>query len=314
MKRIFAVCLLVFTSFAVFAEEESIELRVMSKNILFTNKSTASQKALIESIRKADIVGCQELNFIKAWGIAKKAGYKYFTQSGLKVIFSKYPIIERGYMREGIKVELPNGKQVWVFNLHLPPSPYGPYELNQITGIFGGQIFDPTNEQQVEALVERQRKTRIDAYEGRRFAKAYKKAKEDNIPIFVTGDFNEPSHLDWTEDAVEAGMFPVVLPWPASIRMAEWGFKDSFRVLNPDPVAVPGFTWTCDPDQQTNKNAKGETITEPFDRIDFVYYQGEGVTPLSVTIFGPEGDERCDEVIPGHASDHRSVMTIFEIK
>ena len=58
-----------------------------------------------------------------------------------------------------------------------------------------------------------------------------------------------------------------VVDWPVSIAMEKAGFKDSFREMNPDPVASPGVTWLADADSL-------ETECR-MDRIDFIYYQGK---------------------------------------
>ena len=62
-------------------------------------------------------------------------------------------------------------------------------------------------------------------------------------PVIVTGDFNSPSHLDYTKAAI--GLRPALIdevPWPVSQRMLAAGFTDSFRAAHPDPVARPGLT------------------------------------------------------------------------
>ncbi|MBN2653079.1 MAG: hypothetical protein JXR63_11930 [Spirochaetales bacterium] len=317
MKKIITLILVLTMAFPALFAEDSIELTVGTHNFLFVNSKGDDEafSAISEIVKKTDIIGCQEMSWGKVRKLAKLTGYNYVKQFGWSPkILTKHKVVAVGFMRQGAKIELPNGKQVWIFNVHLPPAPYGPYEVNQISGIFGGKVFDSSSPDDVESLVERNRAKRIDCLEGRRLLKAIELASKDNIPMFITGDFNEPSHLDWTQAAVDAGNFPVVVKWPASVRMAELGFKDSFRVLNPDPVAVPGFTWSPFEKYQTNVNVKGETIPEPFDRIDFVYYKGDKVTPLETMILGPEGDSGSDIHIPDYSSDHRSVLTKFLLK
>ncbi len=290
-------------------------LKVMSKNVLFTSlNDPAVVFGIARNLQEADIIGCQEINAITAHKVARMIRYAYVYQQGLRSIFSKYPIIDVAKNREGVQIQLPDGRTVWLFNLHLPPENYGPYQVNSIGGIFSGaKFFDPNDPEMIAALEEDQRKLRIDGPEGKRFKKSLDKIDLENESVFVTGDFNEPSHLDWTQEAVTAGNFPAVVQWPASKRMAEWGFNDSFRQVYPDPVANPGFTWTCDPDQQKNKNNKGEEITEPFDRIDFIYNNGVGYTPANVTLFGPEGDNRSNIYLETFSSDHRTTMIEFTI-
>ena len=59
--------------------------------------------------------------------------------------------------------------------------------------------------------------------------------------MFLVGDFNSPSHLDWTEATMKvrpAIKFPV--EWPASKLLADSGFTDSYRAAHPDPVKESG--------------------------------------------------------------------------
>lgn len=53
-----------------------------------------------------------------------------------------------------------------------------------------------------------------------------------------TGDFNEPSHLDWTEPAAREGKCPTAVAYPTSVAIAAAGLHDAFRKLHPDEVAT----------------------------------------------------------------------------
>ncbi len=64
------------------------------------------------------------------------------------------------------------------------------------------------------------------------------------VPLLVGGDFNCPSHLDWTEDTAIADKYRRAIPLPVSTLMAETGFVDSYRKVHPNPVQRPGITWT----------------------------------------------------------------------
>ncbi|VDL78036.1 unnamed protein product [Nippostrongylus brasiliensis] len=134
--------------------------------------------------------------------------------------------------------------------------------------------------------------------------------KSDIVPIIVAGDFNCPSHLDWTEAARKKhGGWQVT--WPATKIMEEMGFIDSFRELHPDIEAEPGYTWsTC------NKfNSQWDyTIPEPQDRIDFIFYQGKIEPIRSYTYAGSEPLKP----IPYHRdndypSDHFALVTEFNV-
>ena len=66
---------------------------------------------------------------------------------------------------------------------------------------------------------------------------------DQGYPIFLTGDFNEPSSLDYTAETVgtHKGIDEPV-PWPVSEELLDLGFRDSYRDAHPDPVAEPGIT------------------------------------------------------------------------
>ena len=90
--------------------------------------------------------------------------------------------------------------------------------------------------------------------------------------MILTGDFNVPSHLDWTA-ATASTHFDRVVDWPATHFVQDAGFVDSFRTVHPDPAAVPGNTWS--PLYPRRDGATG--VIEPQDRIDFVFVNGLAV-------------------------------------
>jgi exonuclease III len=120
----------------------------------------------------------------------------------------------------------------------------------------------------------------------------------------VVGDFNEPSHLDWTEAAAKAGRHPIKVAYPTSTEMAKVGFSDSYRTIYPDEMKNPGITWS--PAYQV-----GDPRTH-HDRIDFVYYKGKGLEVKEVKILG-ENEENADLVVSPYPSDHRAVVATFTL-
>ena len=121
----------------------------------------------------------------------------------------------------------------------------------------------------------------------------------DAAAVLVTGDFNEPSPLDWTPAAVAAGQKPVAVAWPTVGRLIGEGFVDAYRAVHPDPVAKPAYTWTPRYDEAAEDD-------EP-DRIDFVLLRGAGVTVTDAAIVGEDGP-RSDIVVMPWPSDHRAVL------
>jgi exodeoxyribonuclease-3 len=123
--------------------------------------------------------------------------------------------------------------------------------------------------------------------------------------IFVTGDFNEPSALDWTDSVFAAGRCPAAVRWPTTAAILDAGFTDAFREVHPDPLASPGHTWT--PTTADNDPA------DRHDRIDFVLVSGPHVQVERAEIVG-ENAERADIVVTPYPSDHRGVVATFSLE
>jgi hypothetical protein len=90
------------------------------------------------------------------------------------------------------------GKYVWMFNQHLNHCPYEPYMLNGIEYCGSGTL---NTEEEAIASAWGARKNDVELT-----ISEILKAQEEQIPIFLTDDFNEPSWLDWTERATTAGL------------------------------------------------------------------------------------------------------------
>jgi len=65
-----------------------------------------------------------------------------------------------------------------------------------------------------------------------------------DAPLLVGGDWNCPSHLDWTADTELVFRFRRDLDLPVSLAMADAGFEDAFRAVHPNPISAPGITWS----------------------------------------------------------------------
>jgi len=128
------------------------------------------------------------------------------------------------------------------------------------------------------------------------------------VPSFITGDFNSPSHLDWTEAVAQARpeRVPFALDWPVSRALARAGFRDSYRQAHPDPVATPGYTWT--PGTPPPRIRRRETL----DRIDWVMTAGPART-LASRLVGEAGGPDVDIGLDPYGSDHRAVASTFAV-
>ncbi|PAV81954.1 hypothetical protein WR25_05848 [Diploscapter pachys] len=180
------------------------------------------------------------------------------------------------------KIELTNSQEsISMANCHLDYTSYGPYaaynkmvtKLDQImAGEFSGRA------QGIYELIQHDK------------MKLWIK-KSNLTPLIVTGDFNAPSHLDWTDDEKKThGDWKVA--WPSSKAMEDAGYTwSTVNKFNPD--------WNY-------------TIPEPMDRIDFIFSQGRIKPAVSTRYAGTEPLKR----IPYHQqndypSDHYAVVSDF---
>ena len=261
------------------------QLTVMSFNVWYGGVQVEFDRigAAIEA-SGADVVGVQEPEG-QLRRIAEAAGMSYVDES-LHLI-SRYPIhpAQRGGIRFAY-VALSPRRVVAVSNIHLPSSPYGP-EL----------VRDGRTPAQVLA---NERSTRLG--EIRPYLRPLARLGARGVPTFLVGDFNSPSHLDWTSTNPSV-KYP--LRWPVSVALERAGFRDSYREAHPDPVARPGITWT--PGTPPPRVRPRETL----DRIDWVTATGPAVT-LASRLVGEPGGLGVDVGVPW-GSDHRAVASTFEV-
>ena len=249
----------------------------------------------------ADVVGIEE-----AQGhiprLAALLGWPYY--STRYQIVSKFPLIDppsdHGLY---LYVEPLPGKVVAMMNVHLPSDPYGP-----------DWVRDGKSAAQVIAL---EKSIRLPAVQSRLAALPALLARD--VPVFLTGDFNSPSHLDWTPAAVGTRTYdngkkpwpPIALQWPVSKAVVDAGFRDSYRDVYPDPVADPGLTWWA---KKPHVSVSDENFgpLDVTDRIDFVYAAGPSVTTAS-RIVGEVGGPEVSVSVSPWPSDHRGVVSSFAI-
>ncbi|GAP71746.1 endonuclease [Candidatus Symbiothrix dinenymphae] len=294
MKKTLMFSLLVVLFCFGCTQQNARQLRVMSFNIWVGGGHSIARTAAVIVESGADIVGIQEPNrgnFKTAIHIADSLGW-YSHESG--AILSKYPITEVSKSGRGVKIDIGNHKYVWVFNVHLRYCPYEPYQLNG-KKYCGASLLQTADEAVASAWASRGEVILgcIDEITA---------AKQDKIPVFLTGDFNEPSCLDWTERAVTAGLCKMPVAWPATKNLQEKaGMKDSYRTVYPDEVKNPGHTWTSLP------------VNDIMDRIDFVFFGGDGVQVVNSEIIG-EISPKSDKGMEEYPSDHRAVLSTFMLK
>jgi endonuclease/exonuclease/phosphatase family metal-dependent hydrolase len=169
--------------------------------------------AIGQAIRAADadIVGVQEPEG-RLRRIARSAGLPYVDET-LHLI-SRYPLFaaDVGGVRVAYAaVDLDH--VVAIANVHLTATPYGPEWIR--------------DGRSAAAVLKLERETRLP--EIKPYLRPLAALARRGVPVFLTGDMNSPSHLDWPS-----------LEWPVSKALADAGFRDSYRDVHPDPVARLG--------------------------------------------------------------------------
>jgi exodeoxyribonuclease III len=310
-KRISAAMLvLVLSSVSALATE----VTVLSFNVWgggANEKKPVDETVAVIKTVGADIIGIQETRLESdpctaescppvgesvATKIAAALGYHVYDQTAsndalwANAIISKYPITGKPTTNDlGVTLDV-EGRKVHVFNIHLDDAPYQPYQLLNIE--YGPYPYLKTADEAIASAAA----TRGNALE-LLFADMQEAGEAD--AAFVFGDFNEPSHRDWTDAAVKAGYQPLPVAWPTVKAIEEKGFVDTFRVAFPDVAARPAFTWT----PTSEPSAKDDHQ----DRIDFALAKAAKLEVMSAGIVGEKAPE-ADVVVTPWPSDHRATF------
>lgn len=295
-----AVCLLFVAGDRSFGDENP-SFRLMSFNILHGGVERGQPLSQTAEVMKlADIVGVQETHDDETDNsveLAKQLGWHHFQQGGNKAVISRFPISGHTPKKTGVFIELADGQSICLFNAHFPAAPYQPYQLLDIE--YGDAPFIKTEQEAID-WARRSRGSQLT-----QMLIELSQVRDREIPTFVTGDFNEPSHLDWTEPAAQKGIHPIRVRYPTAKMVAAHGLIDAYRKQHPNALLRPGFTWTplTDPSDQADHH----------DRIDFVFCDRRHCTVEACQVIG-ESQDSADLVIAPWPSDHRAVLAEIRIK
>jgi exodeoxyribonuclease III len=285
-------------------------IRVMTFNLWHGGE--AGRQPLEQSARAiqaagADIVGLQETHGLarddgterqdNALRLAALLRWHYVDQGRRTGILSRWPIAREGVPTQGALVILPSGRTLRVFNVHLAHAPYQPYQLLRIP--YEQAPFLETADDAV-AAAEAARGAEI-----RTMLDEVLASLARGEAVVLTGDFNEPSHLDWTPRAAAAGLVPLAVPFPTTRAVEDTGLRDAFRLIHPDEVKRPGWTWTptTSPDDPEDRH----------DRIDMVFVGGSRVSVEGAEVVGEHADT-SDIVLDPWPSDHRAVVATILVR
>lgn len=306
--QLFAFCVLWATVAGARADELEV-VRVMTLNLWHGGEAGGqplSQTIALIHASKADIVGLQETHAHAKDGerprdngrkLGEMLGWSYFDQGDRTGILSRFPILTNTPSKWGVSVRLPSGREVWLFNAHLMHAPYQPYQLLGIP--YANAPFIQTASDAVSEA-RKARGAQVDRLLGE-----LKPILALGEPVFLTGDFNEPSHQDWTLRAAAAGLCPLPVEYPSTHAITDAGLRDAYRTVFSDEVLHRGRTWT--------PTTRADDPKDRHDRIDFVFYAGRGVGVTQCAIVG-ESKEYADVVVWPYPSDHRAVVATLELE
>ena len=263
----------------------------------------------------ADLVGLQEVRaeasgcsatdcppgeHSVAGPLADALGYYVHEQEGSHdvvwacAVLSRFPIEAASPNGLGVIVHIEN-RRVGVFNIHPTDYPYQPYQLLRIP--YGDAAFLET----AEAAEQAARAARGQAL-GLLLEDLAWAADTDAQLLF--GDFNDPSHRDWSERAAAAGRHPLAVDGPLVRALEERGFVVALRAVHPDEMLKPAYTWT--------PTTLASDPADHHDRIEFVFVRGPGVAVEEAGVVGEKAPE-ADIVVEPWPSDHRAVRAVVRL-
>ena len=176
------------------------------------------QEARGESLACTEAV-CPPDGPARAADIARALGYYAYSQNPVNealwanAIITRYPIVSTTPNELGVLLQI-GERRVAVFNIHASDFPYQPYQASNIA--YGDAPFLKT-EAELIAAAEQARGSAIALL-------LEEIAALDNVDaVLVTGDFNEPSHRDWTalttSLSARRGFESSLYPLPAKYRL-----------------------------------------------------------------------------------------------
>lgn len=147
--------------------------------------------------------------------------------------------------------------------------------------------------------------------------------------IIIGGDFNEASHLDWTEATKNAQDHNgAVVEWLTTKLLEENGYTDSYRTVYPDPLKNPGNTWPANNPLVSPDDLAWAKDVDERDRVDYIFGKGDSlelkdtatVGPRTEIIKGARGeeepgikDERYIDTSGDFPSDHKGLLTTYNL-
>ena len=256
-------------------------------------------------------------------GLAAKSVSRELNRRGLETsskatvdagVVSRFPITDSssadGFARAVLDL---GGQEVAVYSGHLeyryyanylprgygggtpPPLPTSEYRWDEIPS---GPITD------TDVISEINRESgRSEAVA--RTVEAAEDDRSQGRSVLIGGDFNEPSHLDWTERAKEQhDHHGVVMPWDSTLELEKGGYRDAYRHVHPDEITHPGVTWPAGNTAFPTSELSWTPKADERDRIDFVFDSADdALEATAAKIVGPRTSVVRDEFVEEDAQD-----------
>lgn len=217
-----------------------------------------------------------------------------------------------------------NGQQIAVYTAHLDYLSDAYYNVRGYDGSTWKEIPIPETVQEVLAINDASQ--RDDAI--REFVKAAKKDIAEGRMVILGGDFNEPSHLDWTRETKDLyDHNGLIVPWTVPLILDNNGFVDAYRTLYPNVLDYPGFTFPSDNEKVPTQKLTWAPKSDERDRIDYIFYYPHPQLELkNAAIFGPQGSivknqretetskDPFIEPLDTWPTDHKGVFVTFLLK
>lgn len=203
---------------------EPATVHVMQFNIEYggTLVDFDSVPAAIEAA-DADVVALQEA-YGNTCRIAKAVGWSYCDRRTQTI--ARYPLVTPADPQSPeVLVAVQPGAVFGVVNVHLPSAPYGP-----------NRAAAGASEAELVAAEKGRLKALAPALD------AVNRLQDDGIPVVLIGDFNAPSHLDWTTETEGLRDQIIAVRWPVSLAAEDAGLVDAYRSVHPDPATDEGLT------------------------------------------------------------------------
>lgn len=260
-----------------------------------------------------------------------KTYYSFYSyDSGL---LSKYPITDSATIfpengDHGSMYKLTaevEGKKICVYTAHLDYQNCSYYLVRGYSSTTWEKLPDPLTDT-AALLADNRLSQRDDAI--RLFLKDAAREVTQGHFVFLGGDFNEPSHRDWTKQTADsADHRGVVIPWTVTTLLEGAGYRDAYRTFYPDPVKNPGYTYPADCPGAELKKLTWAPQSDERERIDFIfYYPQPGLRLEDVKIYGPRGSIRMNKRVEENTADvfvlplgiwptdHKGVIATFTMK